>query len=265
MKQKKLTDYRVLTFDVYGTLIDWESGIIEALAPALGRDVEGLTRRKILETVHELEAAQQAAHPDMLYADVLAAIYPRLVARLTGGGTPPEEESDNNDNNNSEEAAAAARAFGASVARWPAFPDTVGALRRLGRHYKLVVLSNVDRTSFSGTNAGPLGGVEFDMILTAQDIGSYKPSLDNFRYMLGKVEEAAFGAGGGDVLQTAQSQWHDHLPARQVGGIGSAWIVRPGAIMGNVAEGEEVWDFKFDTLSDMADAVERELAESKSL
>ncbi|KAL2752929.1 hypothetical protein ACRALDRAFT_2127673 [Sodiomyces alcalophilus JCM 7366] len=239
----RLTDYRLLTFDVYGTLIDWETGVLTALQPLLASDPTGaatnLPKSHLLGVFHECEAAQQARTPNLKYADLLTAIHPQVAAKL-GLPTPSE---------------AASAAFGASVASWPAFPDTVQALRRLGARYKLVVLSNVDRESFAGTNSGPLQGVRFDLVITAQDVGSYKPALANFEHMLREVK-GRFGVEREEVVQTAQSQFHDHHPANKVG-IKSSWIVRPGAVMGNLAE--EVWDWKFDTLGDMADAVDAEV------
>ncbi|KAJ5789148.1 uncharacterized protein N7518_006159 [Penicillium psychrosexuale] len=233
-----LSDYSLLCFDVYGTLIDWESGIIDALAPILSKSSTQFTREHLLTTYHELESTQQTATPDLPYSDLLAAIHPTLAARL-GLNPPTDEES---------------RQFGNSVGTWPAFPDTVDALRRLSKHYKLVVLSNVDRASFAKSNAGSLQGVPFDMILTAQDIGSYKPDPRNFEFMLSAVQRE-FGVEPGQVLQTAQSQFHDHQPARKVG-IKSVWIERPGALMGNSAD--PIFDWRFKTLGEMADAVEAE-------
>ncbi|KAI9367892.1 HAD-like domain-containing protein [Aspergillus egyptiacus] len=233
-----LRNYRLLTFDVYGTLVDWESGILSALHPSLSKSptAKSLTREQILHAYHALEKDQQSRSPDMLYCDVLAAIHAPLLAKL-GLPPPTEEES---------------KAFGESVGTWPAFPDTVAALRRLRKYYKLVVLSNVDRESFAKTNRGSLEGFEFDLIITAQDVGSYKPDLRNFTYMLEAVKER-FGVEREEVLQTAQSQFHDHHPARQ-SGVKSVWIVRPGAAMGNLEE--NVFDWKFDTLGEMADAVD---------
>jgi len=95
-----------------------------------------------------------------------------------------------------------------------------------GKHYKLVILSNVDRESFAGTNAGPLQAVHFDAVITAQDVGSYKPDLRNFAYMLAKVR-SDFGFDTDRVLQTAQSQFHDHRPVKEAS-VGSMWIVRLG-------------------------------------
>ncbi|KAI4257787.1 MAG: hypothetical protein LQ352_001502 [Teloschistes flavicans] len=151
------------------------------------------------------------------------------------------------------------RTFGKSVGSWPAFPDTLSALKRLQEHFKLVVLSNTDRDSFAATNAAQMPGITFDAVFTAQDIGSYKPGMRNFEYMLGYVEEK-WGTRRDEVLQRAQSQFHGHYPAREKG-IRSVWIVRPGAVMGEQGEkGEEVFDWKFDTLGQMADAVEMEVS-----
>ncbi|KAF6831832.1 haloalkanoic acid [Colletotrichum musicola] len=237
-----LKDFKVLTFDVYGTLIDWEGGMLSALQPLLeANNRTDFTRKHLLEVYHELEAAQQKVTPDLPYSQLLATIHPQIATKL-GLATPPSAE--------------ASKAFGDSVGRWPAFPDTVEALRRLGKHYKLVVLSNVDRESFAGTNSGPLEGVRFDLIVTAQDVGSYKPDQKNFQHMLRKVRDE-FGVERDGVLQTAQSQFHDHHPAKEAG-IKSCWIVRPGAVMGN--RDREVYDWKFDTLGLMADALEKELA-----
>ncbi|KAI1094449.1 haloacid dehalogenase [Rostrohypoxylon terebratum] len=235
-----LLDFRVLSFDVYGTLIDWEAGMVAALQPLLDKNGASFSKPELLKVLHELEKDQQVKTPDMRYADLLTTIHPRIAAQL-GLAEPTADES---------------REFGDSVGRWPAFPDTVDALHRLSKYYKLVVLSNVDRESFSLTNAGPLQGVPFDLILTAQDIGSYKPDPRNFAYMLGKVKEE-FGVEKEQVLQTAQSQFHDHHPAKEAG-IKSCWIMRPGACIGN--REQEVFDWRFDTLGAMADAVEAESA-----
>ncbi|OAA55128.1 HAD-like domain protein [Cordyceps fumosorosea ARSEF 2679] len=223
----KLTDFKVLCFDVYGTLIDWETGITTALAPLFAASSRpGPPRAELLSALHTLETAQQRLTPTLPYRDL----------------PPPPSLSS---------------AFGASVGSWPAFPDTVAALRRLSSSgYKLVVLSNTDRASFAATNAGPLEGVPFDLVLTAEDVGSFKPAARNFDIMLKEVGDK-LGVGREGVLQTAQSQFHDHHPARAKG-VRSCWIARQGAVMGNMDE--EVYDWKFVTLGEMADAVEAERA-----
>ena len=237
----KLSDYRLLSFDVYGTLIDWERGILEAFRPILKRDMrKNFSREHLLKTFHSLEREQQSKTPDMPYSQLLTTVHPQFALAL-GFDRPTVEES---------------KAFGDSVGQWPAFPDTVDALRRLSKHYKLVVLSNVDRESFGATNAGPLQGVPFDAVITAQDIGSYKPDQRNFEFLLKQVM-TDFGIGKEEILQTAQSQVHDHEPASKIG-IKSVWIARPGALMGNAVE--EIYDWKLDTLGDLADAVESEIA-----
>jgi 2-haloalkanoic acid dehalogenase type II len=238
----KLSDYKVLTFDCYGTIVDWETGVVNALQPLLDANKAVFSREELLTAYHECEAAQQAQTPDLAYDELLALIHPQVAAKL-GLGAPTSEENDT---------------FGASVGKWPAFPDSVAALGRLSRHYKLVILSNVDRESFARTNAGPLHGHAFDLIITAQDVGSYKPDLGNFEYMVREVRDK-FGVDKHQIIQTAQSQFHDHHPARRMG-IKSSWIVRPGALMGN--REDVIYDWKFDTLGDMADALETETGEN---
>ena len=123
-----------------------------------------------------LKTGQQNQTPDMPYSQVLAAIYPQFAVKL-GLETPTVEESER---------------CGQSVGKWPAFPDTVDALPRLSKHYKLLVLSNVNGESFSASTAGPLEGFSFDKIITAQDVGSYKPDHRNFEHML-QVAQSEFG------------------------------------------------------------------------
>ncbi|KAJ5578437.1 Haloacid dehalogenase type II [Penicillium hispanicum] len=234
----RLSDYRLLCFDVYGTLIDWEGGILAALQPILKNSSTTFSREHLLTVYHELEAEQQRLTPDIPYSQLLATVHPLLAKRLDLP-VPSEEESTR---------------FGDSVGSWPAFPDTVEALQRLSKYYKLVVLSNVDRASFAQSNAGSLQGFPFDLIITAQDVSSYKPDLRNFEYMK-KAVEADFGVDATQILSTAQSQFHDHQPARQVG-IRSVWIERPGATMGNRVD--PIYDWRFATLGEMANALQQE-------
>jgi HAD superfamily hydrolase (TIGR01493 family) len=119
-------------------------------------------------------------------------------------------------------------AFGRSVPYWPAFADTADALRYLQGHYRLVILSNVDRRSFAATQRKL--GVEFDAVYTAEDIGSYKPSAANFDYLVRKVRED-LDCGPETILHTAQSLHHDHAPAR-AHGLANAWIDRQGTVAG---------------------------------
>jgi 2-haloalkanoic acid dehalogenase type II len=143
---------------------------------------------------------------------------------------------------------------GASVAQWKPFPDSIDALVRLQKHYKMVILSNVDKTSFAGT-AQVLSPFVPDLVLTAQEIGSYKPNEQNFRYMLAVIAKE-FGLKPNEVLITAQSLVHDHQPAHALG-LKGAWIAREGSVMGVGELVKDVkYEFVFPTLGEMAAAVE---------
>ncbi|TPL68705.1 haloacid dehalogenase type II [Mesorhizobium sp. B2-3-15] len=237
----KLTDFKALTFDCYGTLIDWESGMIDALKPLTGRVSRGLGRDEILQAHARHESSQQDWTPQKRYCDLLAVVYKRL-AEEWGVVTTPEE----------------CIAYGQSVKDWPAFADTAAALQYLKQHYKLVILSNVDNTSFSFSNRKL--GVDFDAIYTAEDIGSYKPSSRNFDYMLEKL--ATLGIGDKQVLHTAESLFHDHAVTNRLG-LKSCWIHRRHADQGfgaTIDPGEmPKVDFRFDSMADLAKAHQEEL------
>ncbi|KAK8188976.1 Haloacid dehalogenase-like hydrolase-domain-containing protein [Phyllosticta capitalensis] len=249
-----LTHFEALTFDVYGTLIDWETGIYTALSPLLDR-LHALnhahpylsSRSTCLRAFVSHESAMQASHPDLPYPLLLGEAYKAFAAQLPLDA-PSESE---------------VATFGASVGRWPPFPDTVDALRRLRRYYKLVVLSNVDRASLANSIAGPLGGTPFDRLYTAQDVGSYKPARANFDYLVAHVEQD-LDVPKDKILHTAQSLFHDHEPAKEVG-LASAWIARgtregeAESIMGGKIdefEGRVDFTWKWCSMGEMADAVE---------
>ena len=200
----RLTDFKVLSFDCYGTLIDWETGMIAALAPLTARIGPGVPRNTILQAHAVHESSQQAQTPTMRYRCLLAVVYKRLAEQF--GVPAPYEEC---------------VAYGRSIADWPAFPDSAEALRYLKRFYKLVILSNVDNESFAASNERL--EVTFDAIVTAEDAGSYKPSPRNFDYMLERLRSAAIAKG--DILHTAESLFHDHGPANAIG-LASCWIER---------------------------------------
>jgi 2-haloacid dehalogenase len=232
----RLTDFKVLTFDCYGTLIDWETGILAALQPLLARAPGAPGPQQALEDFGELESRQEAATPTLPYSALLVLVHAQLAERW---GVAPD--------------AAADRAFGASVPEWPAFIDSPASLQYLKKYFQLVILSNVDRDSFAGSNRRLQ--VEFDAILTAQDIGSYKPSLANFRFMLDRMGERGFAKG--EILHTAQSLFHDHVPAKEMG-LATAWIDRRHGTEGWGATPkppkEAVPDFRFTSLTDLVKA-----------
>jgi len=200
--------FEVLTFDCYGTLIDWETGIWDALQPLLmenGRD--DLSRAGALAAFAEAESAVEAECSALPYDNILEKVHARLAERF---GLTTRDDLD--------------AAFGQSVAHWPAFPDTAEALRRLKQRFNLVILSNIHRAGFTASNRKL--GVAFDAIYTAQDIGSYKPDAANFNYMLAHLKQD-FGFGKEDILHVAQSLFHDHAPARRAG-LANVWIDRQG-------------------------------------
>jgi 2-haloacid dehalogenase len=238
----KLTDFKVLTFDCYGTLIDWETGILRGLQPLVEKADITPARDQILETFAQNESAQELETPAMPYSQLLSTVYKRI-ARQWGVAVSNEE----------------ANSFGASIPDWPEFSDSVGALQYLKRHYKLVILSNVDRISFRASNTRLQ--VAFDAVYTAQDIESYKPSPRNFEYMLRRLRED-FALAKTDVLHTAQSLFHDHVPANRFG-LASAWIDRRHAESGWGATerppGTPTYDFRFDSMAALVEAHQKEL------
>ena len=239
----RLTEFRVLTFDCYGTLIDWESGIHTALQPLLEKAGASLSRDAALEAFARHESDQEAQTPGMKYSNLLAEVHRRLASEWDV--TVPD---------------AAHTAFGASVPDWPAFADSASSLQYLKKFYKLVILSNVDRTSFAGSNKRL--GVEFDAIYTAEDIGSYKPDLANFRHMLDHL--AAQGIGPDTILHTAQSLFHDHKPAKSVG-LASAWIDRrheEGGWGATTPQDDATYDFRFTSMAELARAHQEDLRAS---
>ena len=236
----RLTDFRVLTFDCYGTLIDWESGMVRALQPLSARVSRHLSRDAVLEAHGRHESSQQGFTPTRPYRELLAIVHKRLAEEWGVQATWDE-----------------CLAYGDSIKDWPAFDDSAAALQYLKKHYKLVILSNVDNASFAFSNKRLQ--VEFDAIYTAEDIGSYKPSLRNFEYMVAKLE--GLGVAKSEILHTAESLFHDHVPANSMG-LASCWIHRrhdrPGfGATVNPGTMPKV-DFRFTSMAELAAAHARE-------
>lgn len=231
-----LRDFKVLTFDCYGTLINWESGILAALAPMTGRLKHRRTRDEILEAHARHESFQQRQTPTKRYQDLLAVVYRRLAEEWEVNVSWEE-----------------CVRYGRSIRYWPAFPDSANALWYLKQHYKLVVLSNVDNESFA--HSAKKLRLDFDAVYTAEDIGSYKPSDNNFEYMLASLKSRGYEKS--DILHTAESLFHDHAPANRHG-LASCWIHRRhgqegfGATMnpGDMPH----HDFQFNSLGEMVEA-----------
>jgi len=236
----KLTDFKVLAFDVYGTLIDWESGMVTALKPLTDKVDHTLSRDEILEAHAYHESTTQRWTPAKTYSDLLAVVYRRL-AEEWGVSVSWEE----------------CQCYGLSVRQWPAFADSREALAYLKQHYKLVVLTNTDNLSFQGSNARL--DVDFDAVYTAQDIRSYKPADRNFDYMLQAL--ARQGIQKSDILHTAESMFHDHGPANKHG-LSNCWIYRRherqgfGATM--IPDQMPHYDFCFNSMADLVKAHQAE-------
>ncbi len=237
-----LTDFDTLTFDCYGTLIDWESGMVAALQPLTARIGRELSRDQILEAHARHESRQQRHTPSKRYQELLTIVYKRLAEEW--GVTVSYDEC---------------VAYGQSVRDWPAFADSAGALQYLKKYYKLVILSNVDNESFRHSNRKL--EVDFDAVYTAEDIGAYKPSGRNFDYMLENL--ASIGVGKDKILHTAESMFHDHKPANAAS-LASCWIYRRHAQQGfgaTMHPGELPHvDFRFDSMADLVKAHRQHLA-----
>lgn len=196
----RVGEFGCLTFDCYGTLIDWEAGLLAVLAPwAVGIEEDAL-----LTAFAEAETVVQSEVPTAPYPTVLAEVQRRLGRRF---GIPVSSEQANR--------------LAESVGVWPPFPDTSAALDQLGRRHRLVVVSNVDAASF-GSTASQLG-VRFDAVVTAEAVGAYKPDPRMFEAALQTVAEWGITPEG--VLHVAQSLYHDIVPAAAAG-IATAWVDR---------------------------------------
>ena len=234
-----LTIFRALSFDCYGTLIDWEAGIAAVLGPWAREQGLGASDEELLLAYADAEAAAERDHPAARYPDVLAMAF-----RHTGDalGTPVSD--------------AWARRLGDSVPDWPAFPDSADALARLARHYELIILSNVHRDGFAGSNRQLRG--DFAAIITAEDVGAYKPAENHFRALDATLP--GLGVGRAELLHVAQSLYHDHVPAKREG-LPSVWINRrhdrPG--WGATPEPTEAWaaDLELPSMAAFAEAVDR--------
>jgi 2-haloalkanoic acid dehalogenase type II len=195
--------FDVVTFDCYGTLIDWEVGLTAGLRDALGANAAGIPDDELLESYGRHETAAEGG-PYQPYRAILAAALQgmagELGARLADG---------------------AAERFGGSVIDWPPFPDSPAALRVLAGRYRLGVLTNCDDDLFAASNERL--GVELDWVITAEQVRAYKPDEAHFRALFERL--AGAGMGRERVLHVAQSLFHDHEPAKRLG-LTTVWIDR---------------------------------------
>ncbi|KAI0831828.1 HAD-like protein [Trametes gibbosa] len=279
--------YKALVFDCYGTLIDWETGIYTSMKPLFERASRPTDRGTVIDAFSAVERDLQARFPTMRYSDLLAKLYATLEARLLDKQTPAEALRDDapasgqpvlssahvasgetrtasasvgtSDDANVPDSAA--EVFAQGVPAWQPFSDTVPALVALSKHYKLIILSNIDRDTIAKTQAVLEGPREhrafaFDGVYTAEEVGAYKPAPEMLSFALARLEEN-YGIRPEEVLMTAQSVFHDIIPAKRRG-LDTAWINRAGAFTGlGDADGDQA-KYVFTTLGELADAVERE-------
>ena len=216
-------DYDVLTFDCYGTLIDWGDGIVRHLQPLLLERDAHVIGDFLLDFFAETEP--EAQQDGVAYAQVLREVLRRLGERLAF--TPSDEALD---------------AFAASAADWEPFPDTVETLARLGERFDLGIVSNVDNAIFARTAAKL--GIEFKHVVTAEDVGAYKPDRRMF-------DAARAAVDGARILHVAQSVHHDIAPASALG-FETVWI-RRDRNAAKAADAKPTWTFA--SLAEFADAV----------
>jgi len=204
------TAIRALTFDCYGTLIDWERGLLDAIGPVRRRASGAWSDTQIIKAYgrHEMELERG---PYVPYRRVVKTIGRRLGEVMDA----PMSEAE-------------AATFGDSVGEWPAFAETPAVLAALKRRFRLYVISNVDDDLFART--APKLDVPIDGLISAQQCGSYKPSLNNFRVALGRI-----GLASEQVLHVAASLYHDIEPATELG-LKTVWVDRSARMPGHQGE-----------------------------
>jgi 2-haloacid dehalogenase len=195
--------FTTISFDCYGTLIDWESGILPVLRKVLANHNQLLSDAAILELYGEFEADAESG-PYQSYRDVLQSVMQAFANHFRFDASAIE-----------------IRSLEESVREWPPFPDTVRALRGLHKRYKLAIISNIDDDLFRATRKHL--DVEFDGMITAQQAKSYKPSINNFQMAL-----RTLALSPGCLLHAGQSMYHDVVPAQSLG-ISTVWVNRKSA------------------------------------
>ena len=223
------SDFRAFTFDCYGTLIDWEQGMLWALRARLG--LADADDDALLAAFARHEHAFEAHRPALLYPEVLRRVCKAIAADF--GLSATDEDAD---------------AFAASIADWPPFPDSVEALAYLHGHGHMIALSNIDRASFA--LSARLLGHPFHAIVTAQDVESYKPAPPHFDRAKELLAEQGIAPGG--VLHVAQSLFHDIKPGRKAG-FATCWIDRRAGRGGGAAPPSDATpDITFTDLASLA-------------
>ncbi len=222
------TRFEILTFDCYGTLINWEDGILGCLRNILKSHDMKLHDAAILELYGDFESKAERGEYRR-YREVLESVVRQFGDRL--GFIPSDEE---------------VRSLPESLPKWKPWPDTLSTLQELQRRFRLAIISNVDDDLFAGTR--PQLGVQFDHVITAEQAGAYKPSLKIFELALNRIRVPAHR-----ILHVGQSLYHDVVPAQSLG-LSTVWVNRPSARAGvgavKAAEGHP--DLQVSSLEELA-------------
>ncbi|KAF4973106.1 hypothetical protein FSARC_537 [Fusarium sarcochroum] len=256
MSYPDLTSFKALSFDVYGTLIDQEPGMIRGLQPIISRLPSSSVYRQdpvsLIQRFDELVKDLEAAEPTLRHDIVLLRSFKSLAHEMDV--SVPEDET---------------KHVGTLPGTWLPYPDTVPGLELLKKRYKLVTLTNMDNANVSATLNHLRPSVEFDRVYTAEDIGSYKPAQANFDYLFSHVrDDLSVDKDKGELLHVARSLTADHVPAKRFG-LRSVWISRGGdkkegqGIGGNYEKlkGGVAFEWRFESIGKFAEEVERQFRE----
>ncbi|KAF5636155.1 haloacid dehalogenase type II [Fusarium sp. NRRL 52700] len=255
MSYPDLTAFKALSFDCYGTLIDQESGMIRGLQPIISRLPSESDYRKdpvlLIQRFHELTRVLEEGKPTLRYGNIVSRSFKSLAKELNI--SVPEEEMNH---------------LESLPGAWLPFPDTIPGLQILKKHYKLIILTNMDNDNAAST-LKHLQPAEFDKIYTAEDIGSYKPAKGNFDYLFDHLKsDLSIDKDRGELLHVARSLTADHVPAKRFG-LRSVWISRGGDKKEGTGVGGDyerlkadvAFEWRFDSIGKFAEEVERQFAE----
>ena len=200
----ELSQAQALSFDCYGTLIDWEAGLLAVLRPWIHHHGLLIDNERLLEEFGRAESRIDRDNPSVPYTDVLRHVHHALARQF---GLPEDIDAAGN--------------FAESIGDWPPFPDTIEALHNLQARYKLVIVSNTDHASFAKTRQRL--GIKFDAVVIAEDVGAYKPDQRMFERAFEVIGE--LGIPKERIVHVAQSLYHDHVPAKALG-LTTVWVDR---------------------------------------
>ena len=235
----RIRDHEALTFDVYGTLIDWEPSIVACFGAWAERNGVEADDVAILDAFDDARARFQAIRPALPYPEVLGRAYAAIVERWNRPIDAQEQEE-----------------FSRAAGTWPPYGDTIESLQHLGQHFRMGCVSNIDDRSLGATLAAL--GVTWDFTVTAERVGAYKPDLPHFVQMISHC--GRLGVGPDRILHVGQSLRADVAPAATLG-LKSAWINRPGRRLGVTGADADraTADFVFGSLADLVTAHRQEL------